>query len=808
MDTLLQDLRHALRYYRRKPGFTLAALLILALGISANTTMFSVVEGVVLRPLPYAESDALVGLWDVPADAPLNRSSVTFPNWRDWCEQNTVFEDIALYHRNDLTWLREGELPAKVSVVICSSGFFTLLRAVPADGRFFTPEEDTPEAERTAVLSWSFWQRHFGGDSEAVGRTISLNGTDYRIVGVAGKSFDHTPLEIDTPPDLFLPVGMDTNWHPQRGAHVYYSLARLRPGTSLEAAQTEMSAIAARLAETHPNENVDQGVAVVTLVEQVLGDVRSPMFLLLGAVALVLLTACANVANMVLERGATRRREVAVRGALGADRRRLVRQLLTESLVLAVVAGIVGILLTLWWIDAVVTLIPDDVPRTAAIGLNPTVLLFTLLLSLFTGVLFGLLPALRTSRSTLAEVLKEGGRATPSRSQRHAGRLLLVTEVAFAIVLLVGAGLMVRSFSRLLAVDPGYDPESVLTFGLDHPGEMPAPERESIQSVLLQRIQAMGGVEGAAVTSTLPIVRNIGCGFDIVGRPEEPGRRPMTYYASVSPDFFRVLGIPIEEGRGFDGSESREGIGKVVISRTLADRYWPEEDPIGQQITIGIGIGDNAPEVFNIVGIAGDVRQNGRARSTSPIVYLSSHQHTWWGILYVVRTRTDPLSLVAPIRREVASLLPESPIYDIGTLSDHLEDTESERRFVLLVLTFFSALTLAMATAGIYSVISYAVNGMFYEIGLRMTLGASRNSILHMVLGRGLEAVGIGMVIGLAGAFGLSRFLSGLLFEVGSADPVTYLAVALLVALTAAAACWLPARRATRIDPAMALRYE
>ncbi len=808
MDILLHDLRHALRYYLRTPGFTAVAVLILALGISANTTMFSVVEGVILRPLPYPEADALVGLWDVPLDTPLNRSTVTFPNWRDWREQNTVFEDIALYHVNNLTWLPEGELPTKVTVVICSSAFFNLLREVPATGRFFTTEENAPEAERTAVLSWAFWQNRFGGDPGAVGRTITLDGTAYRIVGVTRGAFDYTPLEIDSEPEVFLPVGMDTNWHPQRGAHVYFALARLRPGVSLEAARTEMDAIAAGLAEVYPDSNVDQGVAVVPFVEQVLGDVRTPMLLLLGAVALVLLTACANVANMVLARGVSRRREVAVRGALGADRGRLLRQLLTESLLLAVAAGLVGVLLTLWGIDAVVALLPDDVPRTAAIGLNPTVLIFTLLLSLFTGILFGLVPALRASRSNLAEVMKEGGRATPARGQRHAGRLLLVAEVAFALVLLVGAGLMLRSFTRLLAVDPGYDPENVLTFGIDFPGEMPAPERESLQAVLLQRIQAMGGVEGAAVTSTLPIVRNIGCGFDIVGRPEEPGRSPMTYYASVSPEFFSVLGIPIEEGLGFDGTESREGVGKTVISRTLADRYWPDENPIGQQITIGISVGDGSPEIYDIVGIAGDVRQNGRARGTSPIVYLASGQHTWWSVCFVVRARTDPLALVAPIRREVASLLPEIPVYDIGTLSDHLAGVEAERRFVMLVLALFSALTLVMAAAGIYSVISYAVNGMFHEIGMRMALGASRPSVLRMVLGRGLGAAALGIVIGLAGAVGLTRFLSGLLFEVGSADPVTYVAVALLIALTAAAACWLPARRATRIDPATALRYE
>jgi putative ABC transport system permease protein len=808
MDALRQDLRQAFRYYLRKPSFSATAVLILALGIAANTIMFSVVEGVLLRPLPYGDPSALVGLWDVPVDAPLNRSTVTFPNWRDWQEQNTVFEDIALYRNSDLTWRTEGEFPSKLRGVICSSGFFDLLQEVPDAGRFFTAAEDDPSAERTVVLSYAFWQRHFGGDDGIIGRMVNLDGTDYRIIGTTESTFDHTPLAIDAPPDLFLPIGMDTNWHPQRRAHLYFAVARLKADRSLEAAQTEMNTIAARLAEAYPDQNTDQGVAVVPFVDQVLGDVRTPMLLLLGAVALVLLTACANVANLVLERGMTRHREVAVRGALGADRTRLVRQLLTESILLAVAAGILGTILTLWGIDAVVALIPDDVPRTAGIGLNPTVLTFTLLLSLFTGVLFGLLPALRISGSNPAEVMKEGGRATPTRDRYRAGRSLLVAEVAFTMVLLIGAGLMLRSFTRLLAVDPGYDPANVLTFGIDLPEEMPAPERESIQIQLLGRIQAMSEVEGAAMTSTLPITRNIGTHFEIIGRPAEPGRQPITYYASVSPDFFRVLGIPIEAGRAFDGSEQREGTGRAVISRALADRYWPDEDPISQRIQIGISVGEGSPEEFAVIGIAGDIRMNGRATRPSPLVYLSSSQHTWWGVVYVVKTRTDPPALIDSIRRETAALLPGCPIYDIGTLNQHLAGTESERRFMLLILTVFSILTLIMAVAGIYSVISYSVNGKFHEIGLRMTLGADRRTILRLVLGQGLRATGLGLVIGWAGAAGLSRLLSGLLFEVGSTDPLTYLAVALVIMSSAIAACALPAYRATRVDPVDALRYE
>ncbi|MFC1540132.1 ABC transporter permease [Gemmatimonadota bacterium] len=806
LESIRMDIRFAVRTLLKRPGFTVVAVLTLALGISTNTTIFSVVEGVVLRPLPYEEPEALVGLWETPIDEPFTRSAVTFPNWRDWQELNSVFEDVALYHSVDMTLLSEGELPAKVTTLICSSGYFPLLRMVPAAGRFFTAEEDTPEAERTVVLSYAFWQSRFDSNPDALRQTISLDGTDYRIIGVTDGSLDPTIFEIDTVPQLFLPIGMDTNWHPQRAAHVYFSLARLLTGMSLETAQMEMDAIAAGLAEQYPDENVDMGIAVVPFVDQVLGDVRTSMFLLLGAVALVLLIACANVANMVLARGISRCGEVAVRCALGADRRRLIRQLLTESLVLAMAAGLLGIIFTFWGIDAVIALIPDDVPRIAEIGLNQTVLIFTLVLTIITGILFGLLPALRSSRSNLSEMMKEGGRTSTVQIQHRARRLLLVVEVAFTMVLLIGAGLMLRSVSRLLDVDPGYNPENVLTFGLDLPGDMPAVERESLQSVLLQRIQALGGVEEAAMTSTLPIVRNVNTSFRISGRPREPGQSPRTYYASVSPEFFRVFGIPIEEGRGFDGYESRDGIGAVIISRTLADQYWPDEDSVGQQITIGLTIDDGSPEEYTIVGIAGDVRHNGRAQKTSPTIYLSSSQHTWWGVLYIVRTRVNPLTMVDPLRREVASLLPKIPIYDIGTLTEHLTGTEAERRFVLLALTLFSTLSLIMAAAGIYSVISYAVNDKVHEIGMRMALGASRSSILRMVIGSGLGATAVGIGIGLAGAFGLSRFLSSLLFEVESTNPIIYVVVAMLITGTAVVACWVPASRASRIDPATALR--
>lgn len=807
MNGIRTDLKHAFRFLMKRPAFTITAMMILAVGIGANTMMFSVVEGVVLRPLPYADSESLVVVWDVVLEEPGDHRGATYPNWRDWRAQSEGLEDIAVYRRSDFVHEAPDREARMLNGVYCSSSFFTTLNQNPEIGRFFIESEDLDAAAPVVVLGHAFWEATFGADVSVVGRTVQLDRELYTIVGVVGEEFDTTPLSIRGKPDVYLPVGVDTNWHEQRSSHVYRCMARLSDGWSLGRAQEEMTTISEGLAERYPDENEGEGVVLIDLAEEVFGDVTSSMILLQAAVALMLLTACANVANMTLARGVSRRREIALRGALGAAQSRVMRQLLCESILVACLAGALGMAMAWLGIDFVVRLVPRDLPRVDEVGVNGAVLLFNFVAAVVAGVLFGLIPSLRASSIDLMTSLKGASRSTPGRRSRRIGRAILIAEVGLAVVLLVGSLLTMRGFLRLLDVDPGYDPRGVLTFRFDLSSELEPDAVLSTLDNVLSRLKRVGGVEDAAVASSLPLVGSIGSSFEIEGRPEPPpGQGPEGYYAAVSPDYFKTMGIGILRGRGFVESDRFDGTGVTLISQELADRYWANEDPIGQRIAPGLGFGIGEPEQFEIVGVVEDTRQWGLAADRAEYYYIPIAQHPWNVVNAVVRCDRDPDALIDTIRSTVGEVLPSSPIYAVGTLDEHLSGSVSTYRFAMLLLGIFAVLAVAMAVAGIYGVISYSVSNQVQEIGTRMALGARRADIMRMIVNDGLAGSGIGIAIGLAGAAVLSRFMGSILFEVSPVDPVTYAGVSAILLVATLAACWVPTRKATSIDPASALR--
>jgi putative ABC transport system permease protein len=807
MQTLWQDLRYGARMLLKNPGFTLIAVLTLSLGIGANTAIFSVVNAVLLRPLPYPEPEALVMAF-LTNPTGLSRSSLGMADFLAVRERNQSFEKVTAFSFGNFTFTG-GERPEQVSGAWVSADFFATLRVAPARGRAYQLEDERPESPRMVVISHDFWQRRLAADAQVIGKTINLNSTPYAVIGVMPENFRFAltpeaelwPVRVIRPP---------TN----RPPYFNRCVGRLKPGVTEQQAQADLSAIAAQVQKQFP-QSPFAAMTTRPLMTSVVGDVRRALLVILGAVAFVLLIAAANVANLQLARAASREREMAVRLALGANRWRVVRQLLTESLLLAAMGGVVGLLLALWGIDLFRTLGPDNLPRLQEVSLDGRVLGFTMFAALLSSLIFGLAPALQSSRVELNESLKEGGRAgTESHGRKRLRGLLVVAEVALTLVLLVGAGLLLKSFLRLQDVNPGFQPDHLLTAQISLPPARYNEEQKIIafHQELINRLRKQPGVQAVGLSMSLPPnLLQISNPFGIEGRPLPPGQaRPLAEEMTISPDYFTALGVPLLRGRFFTDADQAGAPQVLIINEAMARRYFPNEDPIGKRLQTG-DPNPNSPWE-TIVGVVGNVKYTGLEAEETPTLYVpytTPGWVTWSRTMYlVVRTAAEPLGLSAALRQQVRELDQDLPVVDLRTMEQVLHESVTEPRFRASLLGLFAAVALLLAAIGIYGVISYAVTERTHEIGIRMALGAQSGNVLRLVIVQGMKLALVGVAIGLVASFALTRLMKTLLFEVSATDPLTFVGIAVLLTSVALLACWLPARRATKVDPMVALRCE
>ena len=803
LDALGCDVRYAARTMRRSPAFTTTAVLTLALGIGANTAMFSVVNAVLLRPLPYPDSDRLVQMWSTNPKANRWGMWTAYPRFEDWRRENTVFEEMATAR----TWvisIKGGDHPESLFGVMTSSQVFQLLRVQPMLGREFLPEEDQPGHDHVILLSYGLWQRRFGSDPAVIGRTVNVGQENYTVIGVMPADFRFSPdLRASYRVDAWFPPAPDPSRN-ERGSNNYYTFARLKPGVTLAQAQAEMDAINEGLAEKH-SEDRELGVKVVGWQRQVGSEVRPALLILLGAISLVLLIACANVANLLLARGAVRQREAALRQALGAGHGRLIRQFMTESMLLAVCGGVAGLLLAYEGLHLFIRLAPD-IPRLNETTIDPHVLIFSAVLTLGTGLIFGIAPALQGSRTDLQDSLKESGnRLTSGATRARARNVLVVAEMALALMLLAGAGLLVRSFVRVQQVDPGFNPKNLLTaFVMLPPSKYPEPRRQAqFFYEVMERIASLPGVECAGGADSAPMLTNDTGPVSIEGHPVEPeiqAERP-----KITPDYFRAMGIPLLRGRTFAWADNEGSLPVAIISESAARQYWPDEDAMGKRVKLEDG---SAPVWRQVIGIVGDVRQDSVVEAARPEVYAPLLQAPVPYMALIVRTRTPPAALTAAVRQAVMAVDKDQPLFQVEIMQQVVDDSVAGRRFQMSLLAVFATIALGLAAIGIYGLMSYTVNQRTHEIGIRMALGAKRGEILHLVVRHGMMLAIVGVVLGTVGALLLTRFLSSMLYGVGANDPATLLSVATLLIGVAALASYIPARRATRVDPMVALRYE
>jgi predicted permease len=813
IETLLQDIRYGARVLAKHKGFTAIAVLTLALGIGANTAIFSVVNELLLRPLPFPEADRLVMLWEVSPEG-RHQNTTSRANFMGWRDQSTVFEGMAAFSDQRLNLTGEGE-PEEVSVQLATPELFRVLGVEPIIGRGLAQEDARPGAPDVAVLSYGIWKRRFGGDPRVIGKPITLNGQPVTVVGILPAGFQwHIRSRSGTgrPAEIWSVLSMPATGAGLRGRFLSV-VARLKRGVTLEQATTEMKTIEARLAQDSPDYNTGYGTEVVPLREQFVGKVRPALWILLGAVGFVLLIACANVANLLLARAAAREKEIALRAALGARRMRIIRQLLTESVLLAILGSLVGLGLAWWGIHALVAISPRDLVNMQGVGLNLQVLALTMVVSLLTGIIFGLAPALEATRLNLNDALKEGGKGAEGQSSRsrRLRSVLVITEVALALVLLVSAGLLVKSFGRLRKIDTGFNPENVLTMVVRLPGG--GKYKEDAQFVAffrqaMERIRALPGVRNAGMVNFLPLYGGLGSatGFTIEGRPEPPpGQGPGTNVRASDSNYFNAMGIPLLRGRNFSDREESEPRPVVIISESLARQYFPGEDPLGKRISVEMF---DKPTPTEIIGIVGDVRYDSLTDQAEPTVYFPHPLLTYPFMTLVIRTNGDPAAIAPAVEREVRALDPEQPVSDVRTMNQVMADTLARARFNTLLLALFAGLATLLAAVGIFGVMNYSVTLRTHEIGLRMALGAQQRQVLTLILKQGLLLTLIGIGVGLLGALALTRVMSGLLFGVGATDPTTFAAIVLLLTIVSLIACYIPARRATRVDPMIALRYE
>lgn len=802
MDILLRDIRYGIRSLLKRPGFTMIALMALALGIGANTAIFSLVNAVLIRPLPFAEPDRLVWVWGNMSSGS-NRASVSPPDYLDYRQQNTTFEEFAasigVPIASNLTG--NGE-PERLNAAAVTGNYFQALGTPPALGRTFLLENEKPGNEQVAVLSYGLWQKRFGGDRAIVNKTITLDGKTCVVIGVMPQGFSFPQAA-----ELWVPINFDISPEMKvRKAHFMRPIGKLKQGVTLAQAQADTDAISKRLEQQYPDSNQGWNLRMVSLREQLVGNTRSTLYILFGAVGFVLLIACANVANLLLVRAAGRQKEIALRTALGAGRVRIIRQMITESVLLALMGGALGTLLAFWGVELLVKLSEGSIPPTAQIRIDATVLAFTFLTSVITGVLFGLAPALRTMRLNLSESLKEGGRTDGDGTHRNRTRsVLVVLESAVAVMLLIGAGLLVRSLIQLQNVSPGFDPHNVLTMRVDLPRDKYSTAEKSgnFFSQLESRINGLPGVEHVGMVSELPLS----------GQPNDmpytvEGRPPVSSDQAFDDDFRRVntryfsaMRIPFLRGRNFTEQEVRESAKLVIISDLLARQVFPNEEPIGKRLIMAM---NNQP--FEIIGIVGDIRHRALESTPSPAMYVPSNQAPWMNI--VLRTQGDPASLAGAVRNEVRALDPDQPVAMMRTMDQWMETAVAGPRYRTALLALFAFVALVLASTGIYGVMSYSVSQRTHEIGVRMALGARRMDVMKLVVRQGMTLVTVGVALGVLGAMALTRVMSTLLFGVTAKDPLTFVVVATLLTLVAFVACYLPARRATKVDPLVALRYE
>jgi putative ABC transport system permease protein len=811
MQSLWQDVHYGLRVLRRNFALSIVAVIALALGIGANTAIFSVVNAVLLRPLPYLNAERIVAIQEISKDG--RRIQVTPANFLDWRAQNTVFEHLSaiLTRTSNLAGANEAE---RINLAVTSADLFDVFGVQPQQGRLFVPEDEQAGHAAVAVISHGLWQRRFGGDDEQVGKSITLDGKSYTVVGIAPAGFQYPDkTDVWIPPLRLAPeVNAQMDVTRVRGFGYMSAVALLKPGVPLSQAESEMEAITARLREQYPETNNNRFNRVVSLHTHLVGDTSTVLWLLLGAVCFVLLIACANVANLLLARATARQKEMAIRAALGASRLRVIRQLLTESSMLALAGGAFGLLLALWGIDLMTKLLPKDFPRLQDINLDYAVLGFTLLVSLVTGIVFGLAPALQVSRTDIYESLKESSRGTAGGARRNRLRnLLVVSEVALCLVLLIGAGLLFRSFLRLQSINKGFTSQQVLTMRLTPSGARFKEDAQyvSFYSQVLDRIRAVAGVDTVGVINTLPLVKGPTTAFRIEGRPLLPADQwPGVNYRSVSPDYFHALDIPVTQGRGFSERDNASAPLAVLVNQAVAERDFAGENPIGKRINLG-GVGSNGQPIwFEIVGVVTNVRNIELNTEPMPEIYTSYMQDPFAGMSFVIRTTIEPTSVAASVRESVQEVDKEQPVAEIRTMESIVTDAVTQPRFNLVLLGIFGGIALILSAAGIYGVMSYSVTQRTPEIGIRMALGAQTSDVLKMVVGQGMALAVIGIIIGLIASFALTHLMASLLYGVSATDPLTFALIALILLGVALGACFVPARRATKVDPMVALRYE
>jgi predicted permease len=798
---IVRDVRYAVRMLVRNPGFTIIALLTFAVGIGVNTAVFSVFNGVLLRPLPYPDAERITMMWLDNRVQGIKEDIGSYPNYRDWREQNTTYEHVAAFTPSSFTMTGSGE-PERIPGAQTTSNFFDVLGLRPVIGRLYTEEQEKPGNDAVVLLSHGLWQRKFGGTADVIGKTMLLNGRAHEIIGVLPPE-----LQVPDKAQLWKPLAPPENVRTDRGSFWLPVIGKLKAGVAVEQAQTEMSGIADRLEKAFPAQT-GFGANVVPLHKQLVGDVERSLSVLMAAVGCVLLIACANLGNLMLGRTAARRKELAIRTALGARRGRLVRQIVTETFVVALAGSLLGLLLAFWATEFFISVGGEAIPRADAIAIDGRVLMFTLLLAAVSAILAGLVPALQASRAAVREHLQEGGREGGSGGSGRTRSVLIAAEMALAFVLLAGAGILVRTLWSMQQVDRGFNPDRVAVMTLSLPAALFAGPNDvrGFYSRLLERVRALPGVESAATATGIlqPLVTNSGV-YSIEGKPDPPPGQQVEYPVEiVSPGFFETLEISLAAGRTFTEQDHAEAPLAVIVNETFAKLAWPGQDPVGRRIKGGSSASQNP--WMNVVGVIKDVRRADVTRAIRPEVYRSALQVTPRTQVLLVRTAGDPTRILPTVRREVQAMNPQLPLFATGTLDDELSETLSQPRFRAVLLAGFAVIAMLLASIGIYGVTAHAVGQRTQEVGVRMALGAQRQDVLLLMLRQHLRPAVIGVVLGLAGAIALARFLDSMVYGVAATDPLTFLAMGVTLLVVAVAACWVPAQRATRVDALVALR--